>query len=60
MSYERAWYLIDTMNTYFNEPMVVSTKGGNSRGGARLTSTGREVLESYRRTTWHPPPRTGF
>ncbi|MBU6458183.1 MAG: winged helix-turn-helix domain-containing protein [Bradyrhizobium sp.] len=49
MSYKRAWYLIDTMNTYFSEPVVVSAKGGNSRGGARLTATGRKVLDSYRR-----------
>lgn len=49
MSYKRAWYLIDTMNAYFSEPVVVSTKGGNSRGGAQLTMTGRKVLESYRR-----------
>jgi molybdate transport system regulatory protein len=49
MSYKRAWYLIDTMNAYFSEPVVVSAKGGNSRGGAQLTSTGRKVLESYRR-----------
>jgi|tagenome__1003787_1003787.scaffolds.fasta_scaffold20933265_1 molybdate transport system regulatory protein len=50
MSYKRAWYLIDTMNTYFSEPVVVvSAKGGNSRGGARLTATGRKVLECYRR-----------
>lgn len=49
MSYKRAWYLIDTMNGYFNEPVVLSTKGGNSRGGARLTATGRKVLECYRR-----------
>lgn len=48
MSYKRAWYLIDTMNAYFSEPVVVSTKGGNSRGGAKLTSTGRKVLEAYR------------
>ena len=29
MSYKRAWYLIDTMNAYFSEPVVVSAKGGN-------------------------------
>jgi molybdate transport system regulatory protein len=49
MSYKRAWYLIDTMNAYFREPVVVSANGGNSRGGAQLTPTGRKVLESYRR-----------
>ena len=49
MSYKRAWYLVDTMNSYFSEPVIVSVKGGNSRGGAQLTPTGRKVLESYRR-----------
>jgi molybdate transport system regulatory protein len=49
MSYKRAWYLIDTMNVYFQEPMVVSVKGGNTRGGASLTATGLTVLNRYRR-----------
>ena len=49
MSYKRAWYLIDTMNDYFREPVVISTKGGHARGGAHLTDTGRAVLEGYRR-----------
>jgi molybdate transport system regulatory protein len=49
MSYKRAWYLIDTMNAYFREPVVVSVKGGSARGGAHLTPTGRMVLEGYRR-----------
>lgn len=49
MSYKRAWYLIDTMNAYFREPVVISAKGGNARGGAQLTATGRAVLKAYRR-----------
>jgi molybdate transport system regulatory protein len=49
MSYKRAWYLIDTMNAYFREPVVVSTKGGPKGGGASLTPTGREVLQLFRR-----------
>lgn len=49
MSYKRAWYLIDTMNAYFREPVVISVKGGSTRGGAQLTETGRAVLEAYRR-----------
>ena len=48
MSYKRAWHLIDTMNSYFGEPLVVSTKGGKAGGGAQLTATGREVLKRYR------------
>ena len=49
MSYKRAWYLIDTLNGYFPEPLVVATKGGTRGGGAELTATGKVVLDSYRR-----------
>src|SRR3979409_2073179 len=51
MSYKPAWYLVDTMNAYFSEPVVVSAKGGNSPGGAQLTATGRKVLGPYRGTS---------
>ncbi|HEX6173105.1 MAG TPA: LysR family transcriptional regulator [Candidatus Binatia bacterium] len=47
MSYKRAWYLIDTLNAYFNEPVVVSSKGGPKGGGASLTNTGEQVLACY-------------
>lgn len=49
MSYKRAWYLIDTLNGSFAEPLVVSVKGGRTGGGASLTETGRTVLALYRR-----------
>jgi molybdate transport system regulatory protein len=49
MSYKRAWYLLDTMNGCFREPLVAATKGGRSGGGARLTATGHAVLDGYRR-----------
>lgn len=48
MSYKRAWYLIDTMNSYFREPLVISSKGGKTGGGAQLTETGQAVLAAYR------------
>ena len=48
MSYKRAWYLIDTLNTYFREPVVISSKGGLKGGGATLTDTGKTVLAQYR------------
>jgi molybdate transport system regulatory protein len=49
MSYKRAWLLVDSMNRCFAEPLVISTRGGNTRGGASLTSTGERVLASFRR-----------
>lgn len=53
MSYKRAWYLIETMNRCFREPLVQASKGGRSGGGARLTPLGEEVLARYRRMEAH-------
>jgi molybdate transport system regulatory protein len=47
MSYRRAWLLVQTMNGCFNAPLVEALKGGTTGGGARLTQTGRDVLETY-------------
>lgn len=48
MSYMRAWSLVRTMNAAFREPLVASERGGEGRGGAKLTDTGRRVLKLYR------------
>ena len=48
MSYKRAWYLLDTMNRCFKEPLIQATKGGKGYGGARLTPMGERVLGLYR------------
>jgi len=48
MSYRRAWTLIETLNGMFKEPLVHSTKGGRSGGGAKLTQMGKTVLSAYR------------
>jgi molybdate transport system regulatory protein len=48
MSYMRAWTLVQTMNRCFKEPLVAAARGGRKGGGgAHLTRTGREVLNSY-------------
>ena len=49
MSYKRAWYLIDTLNGSFGEPVVTAAKGGRAGGGAQLTACGEAVLDGYRR-----------
>jgi len=48
MSYKRAWTLVETLNNIFCEPLVLSTRGGPSGGGASLTETGERVLAHYR------------
>ena len=49
VSYKRAWLLVDTMNRCFKGPLVEASRGGRTRGGARLTADGEQVLACYRR-----------
>ncbi|WP_137153189.1 winged helix-turn-helix domain-containing protein [Devosia sp. FKR38] len=48
MSYKRAWGLVQALNTGFGRPLVESTRGGASQGGAHLTPAGETVLAHYR------------
>lgn len=48
MSYKRAWMLVETLNAMFPAPLVESSRGGATGGGARLTDLGRNVLSRYR------------
>ena len=49
MSYKKAWGLIEAMNAQFGTPLVSTSRGGSSRGGAELTDLGSKVLEQYRK-----------
>lgn len=49
MSYKRAWMLVEELNRAFREPLVESSRGGPSGGGARLTEAGEAVLANYRK-----------
>lgn len=48
MSYRRAWELVEDLNGCFNQPVVETRIGGNTRGGAALTAFGCEIVERYR------------
>lgn len=48
MSYKRAWMLVEQLNAMFAAPLVESSRGGASGGGARLTEGGEAVLDLYR------------
>ena len=47
MSYRRAWLLTDQMNKTFGQPVVRTHTGGNTRGGAKLTPLGEEIVARY-------------
>jgi molybdate transport system regulatory protein len=48
MSYRRAWQLLASLNSCFDERVVLSSKGGRGGGGARLTPFGRLLVRVYR------------
>ena len=48
MSYRRAWLLVDTMNRCFKQPLVETTTGGASGGGAHVTELGNDLLRRFR------------
>ncbi len=47
MSYMKAWRLTRDMNQCFSEPLVLTERGGSSRGGSTVTSLGHQVLRDY-------------
>ena len=48
MSYPRALKLVESMNTMFASPVIISSHGGTRGGGATLTKCGLEVLNLYK------------
>jgi molybdate transport system regulatory protein len=47
MNYKRAWYLLDTLNQGFHQPVVEAVQGGRGGGGTRLTALGETLIASY-------------
>jgi molybdate transport system regulatory protein len=56
ITFRRAWYLIDTMNSALGGPVVETEVGGARGGGARLTSLGRELIDRYEDLTAQVSP----
>jgi molybdate transport system regulatory protein len=48
MSYRRAWQLLDSLNTSFNEPVIVTSIGGKGGGGSEITKLGLALIDAYR------------
>jgi len=47
MNYRRAWFLLDSMQSGFADPLFETERGGKARGGATLTPLGNELIERY-------------
>ncbi|GAB6034848.1 winged helix-turn-helix domain-containing protein [Galenea microaerophila] len=48
MSYKKAWKLIEELNTFSDQPLVIKTHGGVSGGGTQLTQQGQKVIAQFR------------
>jgi molybdate transport system regulatory protein len=48
MSYRRAWQLLESLNSSFVEPLVLTSTGGRGGGGAKLTLLGERLIHVYR------------
>jgi molybdate transport system regulatory protein len=48
MSYRRAWALIQELAQMFGQPVVLTTVGGASGGGAELTPFANRLVSAYR------------
>lgn len=48
MSYRRAWLLLESLNTSFRRPLVITATGGRGGGGAAVTPFGNELIAAYR------------
>jgi molybdate transport system regulatory protein len=49
MSYRRAWLLIEDMKLSFDQPVIRTSTGGRSGGGAALTDFGEGLVARYRK-----------
>ena len=49
MSYRRAWQLVESLNSSFSKPVVLTATGGRRGGGARVTPFGRKLTRDYHR-----------
>ena len=47
MNYRRAWSLLDSMQSGFAEPLLLTERGGKGRGGASLTPLAEELISRY-------------
>ncbi|MGB0505088.1 MAG: winged helix-turn-helix domain-containing protein [Pikeienuella sp.] len=48
LTYRRAWFLLDTLQRCFKDPLFTTERGGADAGGAKLTELGRELTNRHK------------
>lgn len=47
INYRRAWFLLETLQLCFEEPLYTTARGGAAQGGTKLTPLGDELVARY-------------
>ncbi len=47
LGYRRAQFLIETLQACFAAPLLVTSRGGGGKGGAKLTAAGQELVARH-------------
>jgi molybdate transport system regulatory protein len=47
VGYRRAWFLLDTLQRCFAEPLFTTERGGSNAGGAQVTDLGRDLIARH-------------
>lgn len=47
ISYQKAWRMIDEMNTFSTQPLIKAQIGGSKGGGTSLTDYGKSLILIY-------------
>ncbi|MGR3724602.1 LysR family transcriptional regulator [Abyssibius alkaniclasticus] len=47
LGYRRAWFLLETLQRCFAEPLLETSRGGAAAGGSRLTPLGGELVARF-------------
>jgi molybdate transport system regulatory protein len=50
LDYKRAWFLLDTLQRCFKDPLFKTNRGGGSSGGTTLTQLGSQLIEKFSNT----------
>ena len=50
LDYKRAWFLLDTLQRCFKNPLFLTHRGGGSSGGTSLTELGIQLIEKFNKT----------
>ena len=47
LDYKRAWFLLDTLQRCFKEPLFITHRGGGAASGTSLTELGKDIFMRY-------------